>query len=174
MTDHVSLRAETSEDSEFLFRVFASTREEEMNMVPWSPEQKNAFLRMQFQAQTSHYSQHFADAAFLVIVYDNHAAGRLCVHRGDHEIHVVDIALLPEFRNAGIATGLLKDLLAEAEVSGKPVTMYVLRNNQAMRLYERLGFRLKEDNGGIYLLLEWQPAFLSERPLAIAQAQAHG
>jgi hypothetical protein len=35
--------------------------------------------------------------------------------------------------------------------------MHVERFNPALRLYERLGFRLVEDRG-VYLFLEWQPA----------------
>ena len=162
MANQITLRPESGADSDFLFRLFASTREEEMNMVPWTLEQKNAFLRMQFQAQTTHYHQHFADAAFMVILYDTHPAGRLCVCRREQEIHVVDIALLREFRNAGIATRLLKDLLAEAETCKKRVTMYVLRNSPALRLYERLGFRVT-DNGGVYLFADWRPGITTEK-----------
>ena len=32
-------------------RVYASTREEELRRVAWTPEQKDAFLRQQFEAQ---------------------------------------------------------------------------------------------------------------------------
>jgi len=153
MAEILTLRAETNDDADFLFRLYASTREEEMKMVPWSAEQKDAFLRMQFQAQTTHYHHYFVDASFMVISYEGRAAGRLCVHRGQQEIRVVDIALLPEYRNVGIATTLLKDILSEAESSGRSVGMHVLRNSPALRLYERLGFQVTHDEG-VYLYVE--------------------
>jgi predicted GNAT family acetyltransferase len=68
----------------------------------------------------------------------------------------VDIALVPEFRNAGIGTALLRDLLAEGAAAGKRVSIHVERFNPALRLYARLGFRQVEDKG-VYLLLEWTP-----------------
>jgi ribosomal protein S18 acetylase RimI-like enzyme len=69
---------------------------------------------------------------------------------------IVDIALLPEQRGKGIGTALLRDLLAEADGTGKRVTIHVERLNPALRLYERLGFRVAEE--GVYLFLERPPA----------------
>lgn len=92
-----------------------------------------------------------------MIAVDGVPAGRLYVHRGDAEIRIVDIALLPEHRGGGIGTALLEELLAEADTSGKSVTIHVERQNRALRFYERLGFSVAEDKG-VYLFLERQPA----------------
>ena len=79
-------------------------------------------------------------------------AGRLYIDRRLDEIHILDIALLPEHRNAGIGTVLLESLIAEATGAGKRVTIFVERNNPARSLYDRLGFRTIEEHD-IYLLL---------------------
>jgi imidazolonepropionase-like amidohydrolase len=52
---------------------------------------------------------------------------------------------------------LIARLLAEATAAGLPVTIHVERENPALRLYARLGFRLAEDKG-VYLFLERPPA----------------
>ena len=52
------------QDLEFLYRVYASTRADEMAVVPWSDAEKESFLRMQFQAQHSYYHDQFKQAAF--------------------------------------------------------------------------------------------------------------
>jgi ribosomal protein S18 acetylase RimI-like enzyme len=122
-------------------------------VVPWDDAQKDAFLRMQFEAQDAWWREHYEGATFGVIVVDGEPAGRLYLHRGRSEIRIVDIALLPEHRGSGIGTSLLPDLLAEADASGKSVTIHVERLNPALRLYERLGFELAEDKG-VYLFLE--------------------
>jgi ribosomal protein S18 acetylase RimI-like enzyme len=122
-------------------------------VVPWDDAQKDAFLRMQFEAQDAWWREHYEGATFGVIVVDGEPAGRLYLHRGRSEIRIVDIALLPEHRGSGIGTSLLHDLLAEADASGKSVTIHVERLNPALRLYERLGFELAEDKG-VYLFLE--------------------
>jgi ribosomal protein S18 acetylase RimI-like enzyme len=79
------------------------------------------------------------------------------VHRRPAEIRLVDIAFLPEFRSGGLGTSILRDLLAEGEAAGKPVTIHVEVYNPAMRLYERLGFRSVEERGP-YRLMEWRAA----------------
>lgn len=153
-----ALRPITPADREFLYHVYASTRAEELAAVEWGAEQRQAFLRQQFEAQHAWYQQNYAGAAFdVVLADDGSAAGRLYVARWPREIRLIDVALLPEFRRHGLGSALLGDLLDEARRAGKPVTIHVERMNPALRLYERLGFRLKEDKG-VYLFLEWSPA----------------
>src|SRR4051812_14838351 len=136
----VSLRPATGDDYEFLARVYASTREAELAPVPWSDEQKRAFLAQQFAAQTSHYAAQYAGASFDVVLVDGDPAGRLIVRRDDAAVHIVDIALLPEHRSRGIGTGLLRSLADEADRRAVALSIYVEINNPALRLYQRLGF----------------------------------
>ena len=125
-------------------------------MVPWDDAQREAFLRSQFEAQHAWWRENYAEASFDVIVADGEPVGRLYVHRGETEIRIVDMALLPEYRGGGIGTRLLQDLVDEADAAGKSVTIHVERMNPALRLYERLGFSLAEDKG-VYLFLERAP-----------------
>jgi ribosomal protein S18 acetylase RimI-like enzyme len=121
--------------------------------VPWDDSQKDAFLRAQFDAQDAWWREHYADASFDIVLVDGEPAGRLYVHRGPSEFRIVDIALLPEHRGSGIGTSLLEELASEADAAGRSLTIHVERMNPALRLYERLGFRLAEDKG-VYLFLE--------------------
>lgn len=155
-TTEITLRPITPDDGALLYRIYASTREDEMNLVAWDAAQKEAFVRMQFTAQHSHYQQHYPDAAFDIILVNGQPAGRLYVDRWTKEIRIVDIALLPEYRNAGIGTTLLKGILEEATQAGKPVSIHVERFNPALHLYERLGFSTISENG-VYYLMEWVP-----------------
>ena len=153
----ISFRPITPDDLPFLLRVYGSTREEEMAMVvDWTPEQKEAFVRSQFEAQHGWYQDHYQGARFDVVLVDGVPAGRLYVHRRESEIRLVDITLLPEFRGGGTGSALLRDLLAEGEAAGKRVTIHVEVFNPAMRLYERLGFLPVEERGP-YRLMEWKP-----------------
>jgi ribosomal protein S18 acetylase RimI-like enzyme len=151
----ITLHAVTDADTDFLRRVYASTRVAELAMTPWSDEQKEAFCRMQFDAQRSHYEKHYPAASHDIIQRGSVAAGRLYVDRGESEILIVDIALLPEHRGAGIGTKLLRELQEEARAAGKTLSIHVEKFNPALRLYERLGFLVKEDTG-VYLLMEWR------------------
>jgi Predicted acetyltransferase len=115
---------------------------------------EEAFLRQQFDAQDAWWRTHYAGATFEVVVADGRDAGRLYLWEGPSEIRIVDVALLPEARGGGVGTGLLRDVQRRAAAGGKSVTIHVERMNPALRLYERLGFRLVEDKG-VYLFLSW-------------------
>lgn len=157
MDPRITFRPIEPGDMDFLFRVYRSTREEELAMVvDWTAEQKDAFIRQQFNAQHVWYQEHYGGAEFQVILVDGMPAGRLYVHRRPTEIRLVDIALLPEFRQGGIGTSILGELLDEGRAAGKPVTIHVEIYNPAMRLYERLGFQPVEDRGP-YRLMKWSP-----------------
>jgi ribosomal protein S18 acetylase RimI-like enzyme len=155
----IALRPATPEDEPFLLRVYASTREQELAQVPFTPEQKAAFLAQQFQAQSVHYANHYGDASFDVVEVDGVPAGRLIVARGEQELLIVDVALLEAFRGRGIGTRLLTPLLAEADAAGKPITIHVEHQNPAQRLYARLGFApVPDGDEGIYQLWKRPPA----------------
>lgn len=152
----ITLRPITSDDEALLYRIYAGTREEELALTSWDDAQKAAFITMQFTAQHRYYQEHYPDAAFEIILVNGQPAGRLYVDQWPEEVRIVDIALLPEYRNAGIGTTLLKGILEEAAKAGKRVSIHVERFNPAMRLYERLGFSTVGEHG-VYYLMEWLP-----------------
>ena len=167
----IQLRPIAESDTEFLCRVYASTRHEELLSVPWTDSEKAEFLRFQFEAQHSHYQKHYANAEFSVIEIDGRPAGRLYLQRLDDEIRLVDISLLPEFRGAGIGGELLRTTLRQASDRGAVVRIHVEHNNPAMRLYERLGF-VRVEERGVYWLLQWTPQTnRNHAPLFVAREQ---
>lgn len=151
------LRPASSSDEPFLRSVYASTRAQELAQVPWPAEQKVAFCEMQFKAQDTHYRDNFPESQFLIIEHNGIPAGRLYVDRREKELHILDIALLPDHQRAGIGTFLLRQLMEEASASSKFVSIYVEKFNPALNLYQRLGFVHISDLG-VYNLMEWRPA----------------
>jgi ribosomal protein S18 acetylase RimI-like enzyme len=152
----ITFRPIQPEDEEFLCELYATTREVEMAQVDWTAEQKEAFLGMQFRAQHEYYQEQFPDARFDILEVAGRPIGRLYVHHREDEIRLIDIALLPEHRGAGLGTRLMKELLDEAGEAGKPLRIHVEQFNPALRLYERLGFSKIEEQG-LHWLMEWSP-----------------
>ena len=157
MAASLSLRPVLDADLPFMEGLYASTRRDELAAVPWPDAVKQAFLAQQFRAQHAHYTQHYGDAERLIVERSGQAIGRIYLHRRRHEHGVVDIGLLPEWRGHGFGTALMTDVIADARAAGKPVRIYVEKNNGARRLYVRLGFRALSEHG-IYDLLEWRAA----------------
>ncbi len=151
-----ALRPEADADIPFLMRLYASTREAELAPVPWSAEQKQAFLASQFQAQRHHYRSYFPDCAFDVIEQHGAPAGRLYLQVRQTQLHIIDIALLPEWRSHGTGTAIMEALQAAARACDKGVGIMVEKFNPALRLYQRLGFLPIADRE-VYLEMEWRP-----------------
>jgi ribosomal protein S18 acetylase RimI-like enzyme len=154
VTGLVALRPATEADRDFLVGVYGSTRDEELSQVAWADGQREAFVRMQFDAQDAEYHARNPDGAFDVIEVGGRAAGRLYVDRRPGDIRIVDIALLPDFRGQGIGAHLIGQLMDEAAASGCKLSIHVEVHNRAARLYDRLGFAVVAELG-IYRRMEW-------------------
>lgn len=152
---NISLRNATPDDDAFLLDVYASTRLDELNGTGWDDNQKLTFIRMQFLVRERSYH----DVESKIILLDDRPVGRMMVDRNDAAILLRDIALLTEYRNSGIGSRLIQELITEAAAAGKEVHLHVLASSPAVRLYERLGFRSKGDGAGeAYLEMKWVPA----------------
>ena len=141
----VTLRLVRPDDELFLRTAYASTREEELSHTGLNAAQKEAFLDMQFRAQQQDYRSRFPNAEQSVILHGDEPVGRLFVARSDDEVRVLDLTVLPEYRNGGIGTGLVKDLVREASQSRRPVRIFLDHGSPAIRLFERLGFTPVEE-----------------------------
>jgi ribosomal protein S18 acetylase RimI-like enzyme len=148
-----SLRAAGAEDREFLLRLYASTREEEMAAWGWNAAQREAFVQMQFTARERSYEALHPGAERQIVLLGNDPVGAMIVLREPAGMRLVDIAMLPDQRNRGLGASLIGGLIAEAARAGAPLKLSVLRGNKAARLYERLGFaRTGEDE--MYIQME--------------------
>lgn len=153
---NVDLRPVTDADREFLLEVYGSTRAEELAQVEWAEGQRAAFVRMQFDAQDADYRRRNPTGTFDVVLVDGRPAGRLYVDRRAGEIRIIDIALLPEHRGAGVGARLLAQVMDEASSSNRKVSIHVEIHNRAAELYGRLGFRVVAERG-VHRLMEWLP-----------------
>ncbi|HEX6285045.1 MAG TPA: GNAT family N-acetyltransferase [Pyrinomonadaceae bacterium] len=153
----VLLRDAGPDDEAFLLAVYASTRIHELEGLGWSDDQKQAFIRMQFLARERPHPQ----ADNQIILLDGRPVGRMLVERSETAILLRDIALLTEYRNAGIGSSLIQELMEEAASAGKSIELHVVASSPAVRLYERLGFRRSDTEAAYqtaYLEMKWVPA----------------
>jgi ribosomal protein S18 acetylase RimI-like enzyme len=158
MNGSITLRPINDSDLDFLHRLYGTTREAELNQVPWSADEKAAFVRQQFCAQHAWWTEHYPGASFDLVLVGDEPVGRLYVDRWEREIRIVDVAVLPEWRGRGIGERLLRGVFAEGDERGVPVSIHVEQFNRARSLYERLGFEYRDGGTGVYLLMVREPA----------------
>ena len=118
-----------------------------------SPEEINAVLVVEEASFSNPWSREMYLAelenkgiSFCFVAKDEHGrvAGFCSFWHVLDELHINNLAVLPEFRRAGIAASLLKRVLKEgAALGARRATLEVRRSNDPARLlYERFGFSI--------------------------------
>ncbi len=150
----IRLRPATFDDEDFLLEVYKSSRGDDLRELGWSEDRIREFLRMQYEAQQRFFDSEYSQANNQIILLEDRPVGRMFVDRREHEIRCLDVALLPEYRNAGMGTFLLRQLQDEARRASKPLRLQIIRFNRAVNLFERLGF-MRTSETGMHFQMEW-------------------
>lgn len=88
---------------------------------------------------------------FRRVICDGDLAGWFCLTPAEGKTELDSLFVLPEYRNRGIGTEVLKYCQESA-----PVFLYVFRRNvQAIALYERMGFRIVKEVGKTRYIMEY-------------------
>ena len=103
----------------------------------------------------------------LAATTDQGLAGYLVCSRYADVWHLMNIAVTPERRREGIATGLMRRLFDEAGDDARFTLEVRTSNRSAIRMYERFGFRpaghrrgYYHDNGEDALIMWLEPQFV--------------
>ena len=100
----------------------------------------------------------------LVALVDNKIAGAVWVRTFQGELKgygfigsqtpELAIALFEEYRNKGIGTQLMRQMIELLQAKGySQVSLSITKGNPAVRLYERLGFGVVDENEEDYIML---------------------
>ena len=123
------LRAATAGDEAFLWWLHEATMRTVVRQV-WGWDE--AYQRQRFR-------DNFAPQRVQIVIVAGRDVGAVAVERRASELFLANIAIAPGQQGGGLGTAIIRDLLAEATRAGLPLTLQVLKNNRARRLYERLG-----------------------------------
>jgi ribosomal protein S18 acetylase RimI-like enzyme len=152
----VTLRPERDADRDFRYRLFCDSRQPEFALVLAADDYQKVMAH-QFHAQTVSYRTEFPRARFDIVEMRGRPIGRIVVDRPGTLLHIVDQAIVPELRNQGIGTAVMRALMDEASRSDLPVRLEVSsENDPSLRLYLRLGF-VPIETQPFYIRLEWRP-----------------
>ena len=72
----------------------------------------------------------------------------------DNETPSFAISLLKEYRNYGIGTELMKQMLTKLKLEGyKQASLSVQKMNYAVRMYKKIGFEIVDENDEEYIMI---------------------
>jgi len=69
-----------------------------------------------------------------------------------NELHILEVAVDPQYRNNGLGEALIRRLLCEAVIAGADTALLEVRvsNHSAIRVYEKCGFKRDAPRIGYY------------------------
>jgi ribosomal protein S18 acetylase RimI-like enzyme len=158
MSPPLSLRPAQKSDDPFFYEVFRSVRAPEFAVLGLLPEQLEMLIQQQYEARTGSYEAQFPDSGNSVVLSGETPIGQFWVFRTPEEFLVVDIALMPDHRGAGVGAILMKQFMAEADAARVPVRVTVATNNPgSLRFHQRLGFSITTQDA-MYYTMEYRCA----------------
>ncbi len=173
LSGRLGLRPEGDSDRAFLLALYGSTRAAELRQVGWSAEQRDRFIAQQFEAQRTHYRQHYRGADFLVIEYASVPVGRLYLHLTRSELRLMDIIVQADRRGQGLGRRVLLGVVERALEREVPITLHVEPFNPARHWYQRLGFERIEARG-VYWFMRLPTAALESARSRLSPRHAPG
>ena len=96
----------------------------------------------------------WTNADYQILVCDGVPCGYVSVEQRADYVHVREFVVLTEFQGKGIGTAFLRAVMRQARERRVPVRLGVLKENLAVVLYERLGFR-EYDRSDTHLMMVW-------------------
>ncbi|MBO4422815.1 MAG: GNAT family N-acetyltransferase [Clostridia bacterium] len=128
-------------DADEIFRLCTENMEEYEDIASLDYEKVKAWIKRKIDKYISEYTRIYED-------------GVLCGYYRFHEdgdmYELDDLYLLEGYRGRGIGTRVMSDMLGKTEAASY---LYVFkRNAAALALYEKFGFKVKEDLGTRYIM----------------------
>ena len=145
------------DDSGLLRSLFAAARPD-LALVP--DPVRDQLLNLQFEAQRDQYRRLAPDAVDWIVEIEHagrlEPVGRCYLWPGPREHRLLDLAIHPRWRGRGVGGAVLERLCADAARAGVPLRLSVwAANEDARRLYDRLGFVPEDQAATGYVALRW-------------------
>jgi ribosomal protein S18 acetylase RimI-like enzyme len=132
-----TLRAAENSDFAFARKLYLATMKTLLSQLgAWDREEFEKRIRVSFRPDE-----------FQIIVHGNEDIGFLHLIETDTDIMIAQIHLIRPYRRRGIGTKILMEIIGRADADHKTMSLSAPRNNPAIHLYERLGFKISRDTG---------------------------
>ena len=149
------LRPERQEDRDFCYRLFCESRPSQFAVL--APAAVQQVMTYQFHGQNLNQLARFPQASFDIIELAGEPIGRLVADRSAALLHLVHLAIVPQWRGRGVGTAIMRALMEEAQAAAIPVRLEIAApDDPSVRLYLRLGF-IPIETAPFSMRLEWQP-----------------
>jgi len=107
-------------------------------------------INIQKEKTLNEFDEHIGDMR--IIKVNKQDVGITTFYEEDENYVVGLIIIHPDYQNKGIATKIIKEYIKKANDKNKRIIIKTYKENPARRLYERLGFKIyNEDSTHVYM-----------------------
>jgi ribosomal protein S18 acetylase RimI-like enzyme len=132
----IDLRAARPDDYRFAFQLYATTIKPYASAWPtWNDEDQEAHFAMLWRP----------DDTRIIVLDGRKDVGWLEARRTGSEVFLKQLYVAPTHQRQGIGSRVVRKLLDEWRGTAASMALFVLKNNPAARLYERLGFAVVQE-----------------------------
>lgn len=150
------LRPAEPGDAGWLRALTMAQQRDELLACGWPATALDALLEQQHRLREHGWRQAWPDHRHWVLTVAGEDAGRVWLGHSAQGLHLIDLLVAPAFRGRGLGRWCLAHWQNEAAHAGLPLSLVVRRESPARRLYERMGFSVCADDGGLDLQMVWQ------------------
>lgn len=140
----------------FAYRLFAQDKLAQFAAIGMPQPQAENLVQMQWRGRNLTYATQYPGAEDCVIfLEDGTPVGHYLLQKTPRNSHLVDLAVLPEWRGQGIGTQALRQIVQQT--AGAALSLRVEKKNPARNLYTRLGFVVVGEDELSYEMFLRQP-----------------
>lgn len=125
----ISFKKAVTEDKPFLLELRKSSMDDHLN---------KAGIVLTDNQHNERINEFYSDSN--IIYMNNNKIGLIKLGVFSDRLHIRQFQLLPSFHNKGIGTNVLKLVIKKAKERQLSITLNVLLDNPALKLYQRNGF----------------------------------
>lgn len=139
----ITLRPAMADDIEFVWRVYSE------GIGPYL----SAYQTWKTVEQKPRFARIYDPRHSAIVLCEGEEAGFLTVVGYDNTIVLQQFFIAEAFRDQGIGSALLARLCEDWDDMAQPVSLAVLKNNPAQKLYRRFGFSAYWQNDSRYFMV---------------------
>ena len=87
-----------------------------------------------------------------LIYLNDKKIGLLKILENQKSIEIIQIQIEPENQGKGIGERIIKTIIENNSIKKKPIFLSVLKQNNAKKLYEKIGFRIKTEDEHSFIM----------------------
>lgn len=137
----ITYRSCNENDLEYLLWLRKETMSSHLEKAGFNLEDEDHLKRIMYEFENAN-----------LIFLNQQKIGLLKLVENQNFIEIIQIQIDPNYQRKGIGERVIKTIIESNSSTKKPIILSVLKQNHARKLYEKMGFKIEEENEHSYIM----------------------